>query len=328
MANTPVSSLNKLRPYKWLIQGIIMLMAAVITGLLIFKVEVAWLIILLIVWTAILVFRPGQEDFKRAVLIMILAGLSLTLMVELIVLKGDIGRMNTVFKFYLQAWTLLSLSAGVSLVWLFPVVVEKWKTGWRNIWQVALFLLVGGAALFPVLAGMDKIQDRISQSTPHTLDGMAYMLYSTYNQDGKDLNLSHDYKAIIWMQTNVKGSPVIVEANTPEYQWGSRYTIYTGLPGVVGWNWHQRQQRAVTSSEVVTDRVEEVGQFYKTTNRLEAQMFLKKYNVTYIIVGQLENNLYPSSGLDKFKQLNGDLWTNVYQDGDTAIYKVTNRVLN
>jgi uncharacterized membrane protein len=35
------------------------------------------------------------------------------------------------------------------------------------------------------------------------------------------------------MQDNIQGSPVIVEANCPEYRWCTRYTIYTGLPGVV-----------------------------------------------------------------------------------------------
>ena len=56
------------------------------------------------------------------------------------------------------------------------------------------------------------------------------------------------------------GSPVIVEANTPEYRWGNRFTIYTGLPGVVGWNWHQRQQRAVVPSEWVTERIDEISE--------------------------------------------------------------------
>ena len=60
------------------------------------------------------------------------------------------------------------------------------------------------------------------------------------------MNLVQDYKAIRWMQDNVQGSPVIVEANCPEYRWCMRFTIYTGLPGVVGWNWHERQQRTLT----------------------------------------------------------------------------------
>ncbi len=129
-------------------------------------------------------------------------------------------------------------------------------------------------------------------------------------------------KAIQWMQLNVIGSPVIVEANTVEYRWGSRYTIYTGLPGVVGWNWHQRQQRAIIPSTKVTDRVEEIKQFYLTTDLEETQAFLKKYNVSYIIVGQLEGLYYPGMGLEKFANFNGVHWDAVFQNETTLIYKV------
>jgi uncharacterized membrane protein len=254
---------------------------------------------------------------------MVGTALFLTLFVEVIVLQGDLERMNTIFKFYLQAWTLLAISAGASLFWVLPAVENAWQPGWRKAWRPALAVLVFGAALFPLMAGMDKINDRMAANAPHTLDGMAYMAYATYPEGETKMDLSQDYRAIEWMQRHIPGSPVIVEANTPEYRWGSRYTIYTGLPGVVGWNWHQRQQRAVTPPEWVTDRVEAVGTFYDTGIRSIALDFLQKYHVKYIIVGQLERALYSPGGLAKFDQWNGSLWHDIYHDGQTVIYEVT-----
>jgi len=137
------------------------------------------------------------------------------------------------------------------------------------------------------------------------------------------MDLSQDYRAIRWMQENVPGSPVIVEANLRDlYRWGSRFTIYTGLPGVVGWEWHQQQQRALLPSSWVSDRITEIEQFYTTTDVQQAVNFLKKYNVKYIILGQQERGLYPGSGLDKFETANGALWKDVYRDGATVIYQV------
>ena len=140
------------------------------------------------------------------------------------------------------------------------------------------------------------------------------------------MDLSADYRAIHWMQENVKGSPVIVEANVPEYRWGTRFTIYTGLPGVVGWNWHQRQQR-VLASNTVFQRVDEITAFYKTSDPAQVVVFLKKYHVQYIIVGQLERAEYRDienndAGLVKFEKYNGTLWNEVYRDGQTVIYTV------
>ena len=158
-------------------------------------------------------------------------------------------------------------------------------------------VLVASAALFPLTAGRDKITDRMAPNAPPSLDGMDYMQYAYYDDMGLVMNLQSDYNAIHWMQDNVKGSPVIVEGNTPEYRWGSRFTIYTGLPGVVGWNWHQRQQRAV-QPETGRDRTDRgYRRVLQHRRSWRSRMgFLKKYDVSYIVVGQLRKAYYPGVG--------------------------------
>jgi YYY domain-containing protein len=322
LANTPASALNKLAPYRGLILAGLLVFVAAVLGLAVAGIPVGLIALPMAVWALVLIFRPGQSEAKRAVLLLTAGGLLMTLMVELIVLQGDIGRMNTVFKFYFQAWVLLGLSAAMALVWLWPAVVRLWSAAWRNSWRVVFGILLFSAALFPLLGGADKIRDRMAPDAPHVLDGMAYMDYATYSDQGAVMDLSEDAAAIRWMQENVQGSPVIVEGNTPEYRWGSRFTIYTGLPGVVGWNWHQRQQRNLVPSNWVTDRIDDIARFYTTTDAQEAQAFLQKYHVSYIIVGQLEHIYYPGPGLDKFEALDGQLWQKVYQNAGTVIYRV------
>lgn len=322
MIKTPASRLKVLKPYQGMIQFLAILFLLAVIGLFLMKVLIGWLVLGIAAWALVLMLRPGQSDVKRLVLFMVGTAMTIALAVELVTLRGDLGRMNTVFKFYLQAWTLLSVSSGAALIWLLPEVMKVKKFNFSTIWTIALILLVCGAAWFPILAGKDKITDRISPLAPHTMDGMKYMEYSTYNDQGFEMDLSQDYRAIRWMQENVKGSPVIVEGNTPEYRWGSRYTIYTGLPGVAGWNWHQRQQRAVLAVDWVWPRVDEINAFYNGVDPAAALAFLQKYNVKYIVVGQLEKIYYTPEGILKFKDLNRVYWNEVYQDSDTAVYEV------
>ena len=285
------------------------------------KVYIAWLVLPLAAWAGVLILRPNQPDAKRFILFLIGTGLVLTLIVEVIVLVGDIGRMNTVFKFYLQVWTFFAISSGAALGWL-VLDLHEWLPQWRTPWQMALVALVLGAALYPLMGGLAKIKDRMVTTAPHTLDGMLYMDYAHYEWHG-DMDLSQDYRAIRWMQENVQGSPVIVEANLRDlYRWGSRFSIYTGLPGVVGWEWHEQQQRTLVPSNWISERIDEINNFYTTSDVKAALEFLRKYNVKYIIDGQLEHNQYPGPGLDKFPAENGILWDEVYRDGDTVIYQV------
>jgi len=320
LASTPVSSLNKLRPYQFLIDAGIALFFIVLLYLAYRSVEIGWVALPLVVWAGLLILRPNMPDVKRFVLFLIGTALFISIIVEVVVVRGDIGRMNTVFKFYLQGWALLSVSAGAAFVWLLPEF-RKWLPGWRGFFQGGMAVLLAGAALYTVTATTDKVSDRMAGGIPFTLDSITYMKYSQYADFGVTMNLIRDYKAIRWMQDNVQGSPVIVEANCPEYRWCTRFTIYTGLPGVLGWNWHQRQQRT-QFTQVVEERVNEIDSFYSTSDVVAARSFLNEYNVKYIIVGQLEQAEYAGPGLDKFVQYNGKLWNSVYRDGDTVIYQV------
>lgn len=322
MAATPVSSLLKLKKYAIYLQLLAILFVLVLILFSILGIKIAWVAVPLALWALVLIFRPDQPDVKRLVLFMIGTALALTLFVELFALHGDIGRMNTVFKFYYQAWTLLALGSAVALMWLIPAIVNHWGAKTSAFWQIGLAFLVFGALLYPITAAQDKIDDRMSATAPHTLDGSAYMASSVYSDQNVVFDLSQDYDGIKWMQQNILGSPVIVEGNTVEYRWGNRYTINTGLPGVLGWNWHQRQQRGFLDIDSINNRSTEIPAFYNTTDVNQAVSFLKKYNVKYLVVGQLERAYYPGDGLLKFESYNGVYWKEVFREKETVIYEV------
>ncbi|MDX1378832.1 MAG: DUF2298 domain-containing protein, partial [Anaerolineales bacterium] len=327
MRVTPLSALKKLKPYRLLIEGVLVLFVIVLlflqfnqSGTYYGGLHIAWIALPIAAWAGVLLLNPHLNDVKRFVLFLIGTAMFIHIIVEVFTVRGDIGRQNTIFKFYMQAWLMLAPIAGAALAWTLPAFF-KWLTGWRIFWQSAMIVLITGAALFTVTGASGKIRDRWIVDAPRSLDSMAFMEYAHYDDFGQRLDLSEDYRAIRWMQENVSGSPVIVEANCPEYRWCTRFTIYTGLPGVVGWNWHQRQQRVFTSIQV-QDRVDEIAEFYNEIDPSLARDFLRKYDVKYIVVGQLERAAYTPEGIAKFEQGEGRYWREVYRDGQTVIYEV------
>jgi len=323
MASTPVSALRKLKPYQLLIEGALVAVVLVLLVLQVFiGTSVGWIALPIAAWAAVLLLRPNLGDAKRFVLFLIGTAMLITIVVEVVVVSGDIGRQNTIFKFYMQAWLLLAVSAGAGFTWTLPAFF-KWLPGWRVFWQTAFILLISGAALFTVSGTAGKIRDRWIVEAPRTLDSMTFMNYAHYDIFGQRLDLDEDYRAIRWMQDNVQGSPVILEAApcNHEYEWCARFSIYTGLPGVVGWNWHQRQQRVYTASWV-EERVLAVPNFYNSVDVRFVLEFLETHDVRYIIVGQLERAQYTPEGMAKFEEFEGQYWNEVYRDGKTVIYEV------
>ncbi|MBN1953562.1 MAG: glycosyltransferase family 39 protein [Anaerolineae bacterium] len=277
----------------------------------------------MVVLALALVLDPEAPVERRLVWLMVAGALALTLAVEVVVLEGDIGRMNTVFKFYNQVWILLAVSTAAALVWLLERM-SRWPIEAWQAWWVAMGALVAATALFPALAIPAKLQDRFHGWTGPTLDGMAYMEYAVAYDPRGEVDMGRDYAAITWMQENISGSPVILEGLAPyEYLWGNRVSVYTGLPAVVGWRWHQVQQRMAGSPSAVEQRHLQVAECYSTTDVARALEILRQYNVRYIYVGPYEEISYPTEGLAKFEAMAASgLLRRVYDFRGVRIYEL------
>jgi uncharacterized membrane protein len=266
----------------------------------------------LLIGIAYLIIAKREMPLIRQVMwVLFGVGISITLFVDVFVLKGDAGRSNTVFRFYLQAWFIFGLALSLALIEVLTAM-RNWPQPAKFAWGFIFAILVLSAASYPLTATNKKVTDRWPdiKNPPHTLDGSEFMLGDAdtlnpaiYNDENRKLNLGRDSAAIQFMQDHVSGSPVFVEGHTEEYRWGSRFAIYTGLPSVVGWSWHVRQHNSLLDGAIVDRLIEEVNNFYNTTDTQAAEQFLVKHQVEYIVVGDLERAYYDVNGINKFEEM-------------------------
>ena len=317
--------------------GIVLILAGLLTAALgMADYQAALIVLPLVIWIAILFFRPGQSLAMRFMLALIGLALSMTLGVEIIVIGGDIGRQNTVFKFYIQAWLLLSVAGGAAFSCLFQAS-NQWGKSLRILWYVPCILLFFIAGLYPVMATPARALDRMAPDLPLTLNGLDYMQQSTYYETapsesrGEDIDLGVDYELMRWMQENIVGSPVIMEGRRypSEYQWNGRFAITTGLPSVLGWNYHQRQQRTLDPlPRWVDQRDLNIRAFYNTADVDAAIDLLYHYDVKYIVHSGLERVQSSPAGQQKFDiMVNQGLLSVAYAIDGGAIYQVNEAAL-
>lgn len=126
----------------------------------------------------------------------------------------------------------------------------------------------------------------------------------------------NDYQAIQWINKNIKGQPVILEAQGDSYTDYARISTNTGLPTVLGWTVHEWLWRG--TYDIPAPRINDVSTLYESKDLPITKEFLAKYNIAYVYVGELERKKYLYLNEDKFKQL-GKV---AYSNGNVTIYKL------
>jgi uncharacterized membrane protein len=137
------------------------------------------------------------------------------------------------------------------------------------------------------------------------LDGMAWV----------EAAHPDDYAAIRWLQTNTPDGAVILEAPGESYSYLGRVSALTGLPTVLGWDFHEYQWRGTYDEP--SRRKPDVDIIYNSVDPAQTLTLLDKYDITYVYVGPLERERYNPTGLDKFERL----LDVVYQQGGVTVYQ-------
>ncbi len=245
--------------------------------------------------------RPSADDGPEEVYPLLLAamGAALPLAVEFIYLRDLFGtRMNTVFKFYFQAWTMWGIVAAYALA-------RFGRQGPRWAAAVGILLILAGL-VYPALAIPTRARE---YGGPPTLDGAAHLRACC----------AADMDGIAWLNAHVEGVPVILEAPGDRYQayvYAGRVSAFTGLPTLLGWGGHQHQWRG--TYEEPARREPDIETLFTTTDLDQARTLIERYGVKYVYIGPLETSRYPAAGLEKFARI-GEM---VYNAGGVLIYRL------
>ncbi len=284
--------------------------------------------------------RPGDLPAKRGIptdedeapyppatgfaLLLIACAVGITLVPEFVYLRDNFGvRINTIFKFYYQAWVMFGVAAAYA-TYMMTANYEGGPILPLRIGYAVLLLLVLAWGLPYVFVG--------TYSRAYVEAGRTNDPQRTLTLDGGNTLVStDDYAAITCLSELVEGDDVVVaEAIGPAYrsEFG-RVGVLSGIPIVLGWENHQRQWRGSTYSAVAGNRRLDVELMYNDPRWEIAAEVIERYGIDYIFYGDTERNgssgqpAYSAAGEEKFIE-NLEV---VCQRGDSLFYRVTPRAL-
>jgi uncharacterized membrane protein len=244
--------------------------------------------------------------------LLILFGGALVLIPEFVFLVDLFShRMNTIFKFYYQAWLLWGVAAAYGSGVLLRKINLK-----TTLYGLILAVVVTMGLVYPLMAIHTRIssfQDRTDRQ--FNLDGTVGSHYFFLSSDEK--------QAVLWLQQAPLGT--LVEAVGGSYSNYARISANSGQPALLGWPGHEDQWRG--GRELFAARQDDIFRLYTTQSWIEAENIIREYGITYIVVSTLERSTYEVRINGVQYRLNEDKFsrflTPVFQSGAITIYQAS-----
>jgi YYY domain-containing protein len=257
------------------------------------------------------IYKAGTREELHFMLLLAFTGALVILFFEVAFIDDALGppneRYNTLLKMYMPVWVIWGLASAYGVYW----VMSNLKGILRPAWAVLLVLLVLSALIHPLAATTSWASGRYAlvEGSALTLDGLAYL----------ESTNPGEYEAVRWLNENVEGSQVILEAPGEAMKHTSPVSAFTGLPTVLGWQgWEIMWGR---SWDITGQRERAIDAIYEEPASEAALSLLDYYDVKYIYIGALEKKRYGEESLLEFAR-RPDLYRLVHESGGVSIFEV------
>lgn len=213
------------------------------------------------------------------------------------------ARANTMFKLTYQAYILFAMTMGYGIYRLLVVTRQK------------IFKIISGICLFFLIWTVGYFGKSVTSWCGNVLDPANYN--GLYALGYLETDFSEDASAIWWLKDNIKGSPVVLEANGDSYSGFERVSASTGLPTILGWYVHEWLWRNDTAD--LNQKSADILNIYTSQDENLVRSLLTQYDVSYIFVGSKEREKYEDALNDTLLQSIGEV---VFLDEDSGTYIV------
>ncbi len=243
--------------------------------------------------------NPISQIVNQFVFLILTLGTILVLVPDFVYLRDNFGyRINTVFKFYYQAWMLWSLAAAFATAYL----LQNLRGLINGIFRVVIGTVIFSGLLYPVFGLLTKTNN-FNPTYGFTLDD-----FERITRENPD-----EAAAITFLRSMPDG--VIAEAIGGSYHSEfARIATYTGMQNVLGWPGHEDQWRGGYAPQ--GSRQDDIAKLYSTARWDEAQLIIKKYNIRYVFIGGTERSTLTVNE-EKFQTY----LKPIFQQGSVVIYE-------
>jgi YYY domain-containing protein len=231
------------------------------------------------------------------IILLIFMGAFLCIIPEFLYLRDVFGtRMNTIFKFYFQTWTIWGIASASITV----ILWNEFKKIWRFLFRLVIVVVIMICVAYPIFGLKDKFGN-IKQAD-WTLDGSEFV--RRYDQD--------EFMAIEWLRNADYGN--VAEAIGGSYSGYARVSTFSGLPSALGWPGHEMQWRGGLTE--IGNRESDIQLLFETHEWMSANEIINKYAIKYVFIGGLERSKYE---IDEVKFQNNLI--KVFSNNSIAIYR-------
>ena len=240
-------------------------------------------------------------------IIMGLCAIGLIVIPELVyvrdIYENGNARANTMFKLTYQAYILFGMTMGYGIYRLIAVSKQK------------IFRILSGAGLVVLIWTVGYFGNAVHSWFGEVWDPSQYQGLDATTFLESDF--PQDASAIRWLKENIKGSPVVLEANGDSYTGYERVSASTGLPTVLGWYVHEWLWRNDVPD--LNEKSADIETIYTSADEETVKELIRRYDISYIFVGGQEQEKYGTALNDSLLQSLGSI---VYEDDMTGTYIV------